>query len=207
MQQICDQPVIILDGAHTVQSLRHLLNSFQQLHAGSSNTVIYGALEDKDHVHMSNLLIPLFDRIIISKPGTFKKSDPDGLSLLFKDQVAQAGKPHLYLEKDPLKALQLALDTTPSGSAILCTGSFYLAGEIARPMRNWNKQEMKRWWWDVLNWREIGLILSELPLAGSSIQKNTSDWLSCVGARTVPCKIWTLELYVEVGTNKSRLHS
>jgi len=132
MQQICDQPVIILDGAHTVQSLRHLLNSFQQLHAGSSNTVIYGALEDKDHVHMSNLLIPLFDRIIISKPGTFKKSDPDGLFLLFKDQVAQADTPHLYLEKDPMKALQLAFETTPSGSAILCTGSFYLAGEIAQ---------------------------------------------------------------------------
>jgi dihydrofolate synthase/folylpolyglutamate synthase len=144
MQQICNQPVIILDGAHTVQSLRHLLNSFQQLYRGLSNTVIYGALEDKDHLHMSNLLLPLFDRIIISKPGTFKKSDPDGLFLLFKDQIGDQDKPQLYLEKDSLKALRLALRTTPAGSAILCTGSFYLAGEIDQAYRLLQEEENKR---------------------------------------------------------------
>ena len=132
MEKLASSPALIIDGAHTVQSLRHLLNSFMQLYGKSGNTVIYGALEDKDHVHMSQLLIPCFDRIIIARPGTFKKSDPEGLFLLFKEEVGSKPSPHLYLEKDPLKALELALHTTSAQGAILCTGSFYLAGEIAR---------------------------------------------------------------------------
>ena len=132
MQQLNDNPPLYIDGAHTVQSLRHLLNSFQQLHAGKSNTVIYGVLEDKDHVHMSNLLLPLFDHIIISRPGTFKKSDPESLFLLFKKEIGDKENPRLYLEKDAKKALLLALECTPGDGAILCTGSFYLAGEIAQ---------------------------------------------------------------------------
>lgn len=84
---------------------------------------------------MSNLLLPLFDHIIISRPGTFKKSDPESLFLLFKKEIGDKEYPRLYLEKDAKKALLLALECTPGDGAILCTGSFYLAGEIAQAYR------------------------------------------------------------------------
>lgn len=58
-----------------------------------------------------------------------------------------------------------------------------------------------------LNWREIALILSELPLEGSSIQKVTQN--------TFHSLTWDLyrpdkgrwSLYTEVGTPQSRLHA
>ncbi len=135
MERIGEQPAWYIDGAHTVQSIRHLMNSFNQLFEGKSNTVIYGALLDKDHVHMTRLLLPFFERIIVSRPGTFKKSDPEALFLLIKEEIGEAPLPRLFLEKDPVKAVELALDTTPSDSAVLCTGSFYLAGDIAKAYR------------------------------------------------------------------------
>lgn len=133
MEFISSDPTIIIDGAHTVESLRHLANSFTQLFGTEGNTVIYGALEDKDHVHMTRHILPMFDRIIVSKPGSFKKSDPEGLFLLLQEEASHMIRPpRVYLEKDPDKALRMALDMTDARNAILCTGSFYLGGEIMR---------------------------------------------------------------------------
>lgn len=136
MEFMGSAPTLIVDGAHTVESLRHLLNSFTQLYGSSGNTVIYGVLEDKDHIHMTQLLLPLFDRIIVSRPGTFKKSDPKALFQLLQKEVAEMRKPpRLLLELEADKALQLALESTEENRAILCTGSFYLCGEITRAHR------------------------------------------------------------------------
>jgi dihydrofolate synthase/folylpolyglutamate synthase len=136
MEFICLDPPIVIDGAHTVESLRHLMSSFMQLYGKKGNTVIYGALEDKDHVHMTHLLLPVFDRIIVSKPGTFKKSDPDSLyTLLQEESKEMVDPPVIILEKDPQKALHMALEQTEKANAILCTGSFYLGGEIVRAYR------------------------------------------------------------------------
>lgn len=142
MEFISQAPPIIIDGAHTVESLKHLVNSFEQLYGREGNTVIYGALEDKDHVHMTHLLLPVFDRIIVSRPGTFKKSDPDKLFLLLQEEALELpSPPRILLEKDATKALRLAIEATPAGHAILCTGSFYLGGEIARAYRTLEQEE------------------------------------------------------------------
>lgn len=100
---------------------------------------MFGSLSDKDHLHMVRLLIPLFDRIIVCRAGTFKPNDPDALFLLIQKEIGGKDSPRLYLEKDPDKALDLALRITPPGSSILCTGSFYLGGEI---MSAWEKREL-----------------------------------------------------------------
>ena len=136
MELISTAPPIIIDGAHTVESLRHLLNSFTQLYGTTGNTVIYGVLEDKDHIHMTRLLLPLFERIIVARPGTFKKSNPEALFLLLQEEIKEMrNPPRLFLEKDPDKALELAMETTEDPHAILCTGSFYLVGDIVAAYR------------------------------------------------------------------------
>lgn len=57
-----------------------------------------------------------------------------------------------------------------------------------------------------LNWREIALIISELPLAGSSIQKTHQIGYHALVLELYHSTFGRWELYVEVGTNKSRLH-
>ncbi|HCG62657.1 MAG TPA: bifunctional folylpolyglutamate synthase/dihydrofolate synthase [Sphaerochaeta sp.] len=144
MELISTAPPIIIDGAHTVESLRHLLNSFTQLYGTTGNTVIYGVLEDKDHIHMTRLLLPLFERIIVARPGTFKKSNPEALFLLLQEEIKEMrNPPRLFLEKDPDKALELAMETTAFPHAILCTGSFYLGGDIVAAFRKVEQLESK----------------------------------------------------------------
>ena len=70
-----DNPAIYVDGAHTVNSLKALVHSYSTLYPDGERTIIYGALLDKDHFHMCDLVLSAFDHIIISTPGTYKKSD------------------------------------------------------------------------------------------------------------------------------------
>ncbi len=124
-------PCLYVDGAHTTRSLQALLSSFSSLHPTQETTVIFGALEDKDHTHMLSLLLDYFQRIIISRPGTFKKSDIKQLHDLLLALAAKRDKHYdILLIEDNLAALKEALSLTAKEGAILTCGSFYLAGGI-----------------------------------------------------------------------------
>ena len=130
-QQLAEKPYLYVYGAHTTNSLRELLYSFSSLHPDTANTVIFGALEDKDHTHMVSLILDHFSTIIISQPGTFKKSDIHALKQLIQSMAELRSEPyHILLVPDNLEALKTAYDLTATDAAILCCGSFYLAGGI-----------------------------------------------------------------------------
>ncbi len=58
-----------------------------------------------------------------------------------------------------------------------------------------------------LNWREISLILSELPLEGSTIQKATQNTFHAVTWDLYRPDSGRWRLYTEIGTPQSRLHA
>lgn len=123
---------LYLDGAHTPASLKALLHSFGELYPlKEANVIIYGALEDKDHTHMAEMILQHFDQIIISRPGTFKKSDITRLAALF-EELKPAINPTatIFLLEDNKKAVDQAYALKQEGGAILVSGSFYLAGGV-----------------------------------------------------------------------------
>ncbi|MFA5447287.1 MAG: cyanophycin synthetase [Sphaerochaeta sp.] len=127
-QQLGDHPALYVDGAHTAHSLSALLASFSALHEASKTTIIYGALEDKDHVHMVQSVLQHASQIIISRPGTYKKSNIVALKALFDERNTEGRQVVLIEEND--QALAYAYAHTPADGAILACGSFYLAGGI-----------------------------------------------------------------------------
>ncbi|MGB4406502.1 MAG: cyanophycin synthetase [Sphaerochaeta sp.] len=130
-QKIAEKPDIYIDGAHTAHSLQALLESFSSLYPSEENTIIYGALEDKDHSHMGSLVLDHFTRIIISRPGTFKKSDITLIEQKLRLLASTRDKEYdIRLLEDNQEALANAMDKTPSTAAILVCGSFYLAGGV-----------------------------------------------------------------------------
>lgn len=131
-QQLSTNPCLYVDGAHTTHSLQALLQSFTSLHGSSKkNTIIYGALEDKDHQHMANLVLDHFQQIIISRPGTYKKSDISSLFALFNALARERTQPYrILLIEDNREALKTAYSMTADSDAILVCGSFYLAGGV-----------------------------------------------------------------------------
>jgi dihydrofolate synthase/folylpolyglutamate synthase len=144
MERLSANPPLIIDGAHTEASLRHLLTSFRQLYGNEGNTLIFGAIEGKDHIHMAHLLLPLFENIIVSRPGTFKASNPEKLFSLLQEEAKKLKvKPNFYLALEANDALELALSLVAKGGAILTTGSFYLCGDITLAFRERGKHESK----------------------------------------------------------------
>lgn len=135
-QTIARAPTVIIDGAHTPVSIASLIDTVEQLFTKDKITIIFGLVEDKDYNHIITELIRNFDRFIISKPGTFKKSNPTMIYNSFLDKKNE--NQEIFLIEDAKLALEKAYSITEKDGAILCCGSFYLASVIAEAM---NKRE------------------------------------------------------------------
>ena len=130
MELISKDPPIVIDGAHTPLSIKRLTNAFRALFQpddASGSVLIFGAVSGKDHSAMANILVPLFEWIIISKPGSFKENDPEKVYRIFKDKRRST-----LLELDPARALEIALLKSEHILPILVTGSFYMISEIRK---------------------------------------------------------------------------
>ncbi len=122
---------LILDGAHTKKSMENLLDTFRQIYPGKCGICIFGAVEGKNHEAMCDLILQTFDKIIISRPGTFKRSNVQALFEMFEQKIS-AFEPYkekkVYLESEASSALSLAQKLTACDEPVLICGSFYLAG-------------------------------------------------------------------------------
>ena len=119
-------PVIVLDGAHTPLAVTRLLETFSKVWPGDS-ILLFGSVSGKRPKEMADILAPAFKSIIISTPGTFKESNPQEVAEIFRGR-----NPATILEKDPRKALQLALEESAGRVPILVTGSFYMVSEVRK---------------------------------------------------------------------------
>ena len=117
-------PPVIIDGAHTPLSTARLLESYKVLYP-EKGVLLFGSVAGKKTNQMARLLVPCFTEIIISKPNSFKESDPEAVYALFKSMHAS-----VRLQKNPIRALETAIKLSHGSSPILVTGSFYMISEI-----------------------------------------------------------------------------
>jgi dihydrofolate synthase / folylpolyglutamate synthase len=116
------QPLIVADGSHTPDSVTWALDTWLSLR-GKGGTLLFGCASDKDASAMARVLSSSFDHIVITKPGSFKRSEPLAVFRSFEPAAAS-----ILLEADTEAAIDLAL---AYGDDVLVAGSFYLAA-IAR---------------------------------------------------------------------------
>lgn len=127
MELICAEPPVMLDAAHTASSAQRLLEAYKEIYS-ETGVLIFGSVLGKDVRSMAEILAPAFKNVIISTPGTFKQSDPEGVYREFK-----AINDNTELILNPSEAYQRALSISRDTFPILITGSFYMIGEI-RPL-------------------------------------------------------------------------
>lgn len=121
---VSSQPAIVLDGAHTPESSRLTLLTMQTLFPGPK-VLLFACAYDKRHAEMAKILAPNFDAIIVTKPGTFKMSDPESVFKSFSEL-----RPDTTLERDTSAAIVKAVaEAGTRNAALLVTGSFYLCSE------------------------------------------------------------------------------
>lgn len=132
MEKLNFKRPLYLDGAHTEQSTKNLFITFREIYPGKKGICIFGSVEGKHHVQMSEQVLENFDKIVISRPGTFKKSNPVALFELFNSKKQNQT---IVLKENAKDALQYCIDNTEPDEPVIACGSFYLAGEIKEALK------------------------------------------------------------------------
>ena len=130
-EKISENPPVIVDGAHTPSSIDFCLKTFTALY-GSKGILIFGCAAEKNVPAMAELCVPCFSRIIITTPGTFKKSNPQEIYRVFVAEAEKTkSKPEILFIPETKKAIDTAFNLAVNEKLpVLGAGSFYLAGEV-----------------------------------------------------------------------------
>jgi dihydrofolate synthase/folylpolyglutamate synthase len=131
-EKILDDPVVIIDGAHTPESVALCADTLRSLY-GDGGILVFGCASGKDSAAMAKILFPHFSRIIITTPGTFKVSSPEKVYEDFCSiqQIQTAENDKVVFIKETGNAIAQALEYgRKERLPVLGIGSFYLAAEI-----------------------------------------------------------------------------
>ncbi len=119
---VCHNPLIILDGAHNVNSAEKLAQNISELLPDKKITLVFGASVDKDIEGMLNVLLPKVGQVIFTKSPHQRAVEPAMLVKLVKITTTQCRS-----EEKITDALNFAVSRADDKTAILVTGSLFIA--------------------------------------------------------------------------------
>lgn len=125
MEMICQDPRILIDGAHNAASIRALIQATGQHIPYDSLIVIFGCCEDKDVAGMLDQLQYGADKVIFTSIPSPRSMRPEELSEMYTDLCGKMCQTASTLPE----ALRIAKPAFTVGDLICITGSFYLVGQ------------------------------------------------------------------------------
>lgn len=131
LQVLRTEPAFIVDGAHNPDAVKTLRNYIQRLEF-ERIYILFGVLRDKDYGAMTEIMAPISQEVFVTQPPG---SGDRGLNA-----KALAGEAKRYCSRvrtvrDLPTALKTLLGTAGPKDAIVCFGSFYLAGAVIETAR------------------------------------------------------------------------
>lgn len=128
---LAHQPLIIADGAHNPEKIAYLIRKLGGLPLSrfKKRTLIFAASENKDWRKMLQPLLPLFDKIYLTRHTVLQRKVAD-LKKLY--QFSRLRRKSIRVCIDPRDAFKEARAQSGKNDFILATGSLFLAGDIMR---------------------------------------------------------------------------
>ena len=128
VEVVSRKPVMVLDAAHNVASIRSLINTLEESFSNRRRILIFATTQDKDCAGMLRLLAAHFDEIILTRYQNNPRAVPVAdlasiLSDITTKQVRQC--------ETVASAAALARSIASADDLICATGSFFLAAEMA----------------------------------------------------------------------------
>ncbi len=119
-------PAVILDGAHTLNSVRLTIDTFNKIYGEKKVNLLFACAADKDVEDIAKLFKYRFDHIYVTRPGSKKQSDLNKEITAFKDAEL-----NFTADADYKMLIKKAFDdSAANGTLLLVTGSFYLLAEV-----------------------------------------------------------------------------
>lgn len=120
----------ILDGAHTEDSIKACVDDFSRIFPGGG-LLLFGCAKGKPPRPMAAALRKAFGEVVLTRPGTFKESDPDETEAAFLAE----GFAVTRVDDTEAAVETAASSASKRGLPLLVTGSFYLCGAAAASKR------------------------------------------------------------------------
>ncbi|HEY8875467.1 MAG TPA: folylpolyglutamate synthase/dihydrofolate synthase family protein [Desulfosporosinus sp.] len=128
LELLSQKPKIILDGAHNTDGAQALAQALP-LYTRDHLILCLGMLADKEREKVVQLLVPLADEIIITRPNSPRAGDWRALGSL----AEQYGRPVTCLE-DPKEAVLFALSRLTGNDMLCVTGSIYMLADARQAL-------------------------------------------------------------------------
>jgi dihydrofolate synthase/folylpolyglutamate synthase len=128
LQMICEEPRILVDGAHNAASVDALMRAIGQHIPYDSMIVIFGCQKDKDISGMIRRVQIGADKMIFTSTGSPRSADPNDLAALFTEHSGRMAQVAPTLDE----AMHIATSAITREDVICITGSFYLVAEALR---------------------------------------------------------------------------
>jgi dihydrofolate synthase/folylpolyglutamate synthase len=133
-QVMCNNPLILIDGAHNVLSARELKKSLLYYYkdyfrlggvqSAQRTILVFGASADKDVKGMINELAPLFNENIVTRSRHPRSKEISQLASEFENMGIEVES-----AADVAKAIELARQQALNNALICITGSLFVAGD------------------------------------------------------------------------------
>jgi dihydrofolate synthase/folylpolyglutamate synthase len=128
MEIVCEEPRILIDGAHNAASIDALMRAIGQNIAYDSMVVIFGCLKHKDVSGMIRRIQLGADKVVFTRLDSAQSADPSELASEYMEHSGKVAQVAETLDE----AMQIADRAVTRGDLICITGSFYLVGEAKR---------------------------------------------------------------------------
>jgi dihydrofolate synthase/folylpolyglutamate synthase len=125
MEIVCENPRVLIDGAHNAASVRALIQAIGQHIPYDSMIVIFGCCEDKDVKGMLEQLQYGADKVIFTRVNSPRGMHPEDLAQEYTEICGKMCQTAMTLNE----ALRIAQPAFTTGDLICITGSFYLVGQ------------------------------------------------------------------------------
>lgn len=117
-------PYILIDGAHNLEAVRSLAAYLSQNFSNRNIILVTGILDDKPYAAMLRILLPLCNRVILTRPKIQRALDPEKLC-----EIAKGILSDISIVSDVDKAVTHAIKIASNKDVICIAGSLYVVGE------------------------------------------------------------------------------
>lgn len=128
MQMVCEEPRILVDGAHNAASINALMRAIGQHIPYDSMIVIFACHKDKDIRGMVHRIQIGADKMIFTSTGSPRSADPAELAAEYVEHSGKMAQVAETLDE----AIRIAMSAITREDLICITGSFYLVAEAIR---------------------------------------------------------------------------
>jgi len=123
-------PRVIVDAAHTLESVRALAAFLEEVPSRSRHFVL-SVSADKALEPMLDLLLPLADSFTLTRADPIRGLAPAEVA---RRIAAHAGQVEIHIEEDPAQAVRQARASLAADGLLCVVGSVYLAGAARREL-------------------------------------------------------------------------